>query len=251
MAAAKVYKFKTNELSDSKLFDLWKAAEYITMFGSAEHIVYEQERPVYRDPSAPWPARDLGFELHPTHVRFMWNEGNYSHSIKLGNAGIYGREEPRDVIMAALRDIYNVHGLLCAEIMGMVRLYTPAIVGSRGYTQFDNLMGHNLLGVMAGTGIEDEQLRTALEVYDRLIGELLPWGKIENPLAKEMYAEHLAIRNLINKTLDGWRLRNHAGLYSIKTPDGVQFEIAYQLFFHVAASMPGLVFDTKAVLSRI
>lgn len=251
MATAKTYKFKTNELSDSKLFDLWKAAEYIIMFGCAENIVYEQEHPVYRDHNAPWPARDLGFELHPTHVRFMWKEGNYSHSIKLGTVGIYGREEPRDVIMAALRDIYNVHGILCAEIMGMVRLYTPAIIGSRKYTQFDNLMGHDLLDIMAGAGIEGNELRVAFVVYDRLIGELLPWGKIENPLAKEMYTEYMAIRILIDKTLEGWRLRRHAGLYAIKTPDGQTFEVAYQLFFHVAASTPNLVFDAKTVLKSI
>lgn len=245
------FEFKTAELANGKLFDLWKAAEHIVMFGGAFNIVYDMELARYDDPSAPWPARNLGFEVHFDHVLFTWSEGNFIHSVKLETLDDYRQSEPSEVIMAALRSVYNEHSILCAEVMGMVRLYTPMLIGSRKYEQFDTLMGHNLSLIVAGGGLADDELVTSKNLYVRLMGELLPWGNINNPLAKAMYAEFIAIRKLLDKTIEGWRLKRRGMALLITTPSGDEFEVAYQLFFHVAAASTDIPFDVKSVLNSI
>lgn len=236
------------------IYDVWRAAEIILLEKRFDQLVSIDDTTVeYQAKDSYWPAKGMRITTNRTDnsTTFQWKSTTSTYKTIIYFDGKIPDVDIPDFSISVLKQIYDTYGLICAEISGMLRLFTPYLVSVKDYGNFETLIGYSVTSLFGGvcpTGHEISEIR---DIYSSLLSQILPGIDTVNPLFKALRNEGDVVIALLGALGNGWRLSVSSKNMRIKTPDGVTFEMSMLNVIHIAAKDPTLCVDLSKLLKTV
>lgn len=245
---------KTEKFDIPNIYDLWRAAEII--HGDQRFDLLKGDGDgalVYDNPNSTWPAKGMRFDIKevPSAMALYWTAGGSSHKTFIYFDAPLPEAPTVDLVLSVLKVIYNNYSLICAEISGMLRLITPAILSNKDYGHFNAVMGYGISTILTGNSPTGDSIAMIRDCYLKLISDITPGTETVNPLFKQLFSEVELVGKILDSVVIGWRYARTATGIRIKTPTGKLNEINFRYLMHLAAKDPMLCTDLSIAFKRI
>lgn len=235
---------------DGISYSFWRAAEIMLLEDNIDFfLVKSPTEVIYADPQADWPARGMVFTTgeQVNTLCASWNVGGSSCKLRTYFDADVTQYDIKDLVLSALRNMFDINSLFFAEVSGFIRLLAPFVLSRKDHGQFSTIMGYDISSLQTGTSPTGATIKAIARDYNAIIDELVPAGAV-NALVNELAREAQMVSDLLKAIDNGWRFVNRGGYVRVSVPNGPVLEVNLRHFFHVAAKDPLIHIDIPKVV---